>query len=269
MSTDILVFSKDRACQLDLLLTSIEERGSSFGNVSVIYRSSDQKFSDAYDKCKSAHASVNFIEEVNFQNQVKSWLNDSKRSSTVMLSVDDDVLRDYVNFEEVSQILVNNPQIICYSPKLGLQLTQCYSLNQPQIVPNGNVINGYFLWEWRNAVHDWQYVFSVGGHVFRTAEIAAWVSSFNFSNPNNLEDSIQRIKNHFVVPSAAISHVVSKMINTPMNRVQNTHANRCGDISHIELNENYLEGRRLDPSSYYSIVPTACHENAPAVWRKS
>lgn len=268
MSTDFLIFSKDRACQLDLLLTSLEEKGSNAGKISIIYKSSNQKFSDAYAICKSSHKFVNFIEEIDFQSQVKGWLNDIDRSSTIILAVDDDVLRDELNFEEISQILTNNPHLVCYSPKLGLQLTHCYSLNQLQPVPNGSVVNGYFVWDWKNAIHDWQYVFSVGGHAFRTSEIAAWVSSFSFSNPNNLEDAIQRINNHFVTPSTAVSHVVSKMVNIPMNRVQNTHNNRCGNISHVELNERYLEGSRLDSLSYYSIVPTACHENAPVYWKK-
>lgn len=269
MGTDILIFSKDRACQLDLLLTSLEEKCSNIGNISVIYKHSDQKFSNAYMICMADHKSVNFMKEIDFQSQVKSWLNDHQRSNTIALAVDDDIVRDNINFEEISQILMSNPHLVCYSPKLGLQLTQCYSLNLPQPTPNGNVINGYFVWDWRNAMHDWQYVFSVGGHVFRTVEIAAWISSFSFSNPNNLEDAMQQVKNHFIVPPTAISHVVSKMINTPMNRVQKTHPNRCGEISHIELNEKYLSGNKLDSLEYYKVIPHACHESVIATWKNS
>ena len=267
MSTDLLVFSKDRACQLDLLLSTFKEKVRNAGTVSVIYKSTNEKFSAGYQRCRNAHGNVEFIEETDFQVQVKAWLSSSNRSPSVMMVVDDDLFRSDIDLSEVSQILTNNPQLVCYSPKLGLQLTYCYSLNEPQPVPNGNVINGYFVWDWRSAVHDWQYVFSVGGHVFRTSEISAWVSGLKFSNPNNLEDAIQQIKNYFVVPPSALSHVVSKMMNTPVNRVQNTHVNRCGNISHVELNDSYLEGGRLDPSRYYAFLPTACHEDIPVSWR--
>jgi len=269
MSTDVLIFSKDRACQLDLLLSSLEERITNIGSVSVLYKCSSANFIAGYKLCISQHTTVNFIEESDFQLQVKGWLNDMRRSPTVMFAVDDDLFRDHINFSEISQLLQSNPQVICYSPKLGLQLSYCYSLNMPQPIPNGNVHNGYFIWDWRNSIHDWQYVFSVAGNVFRTAELAAWVNGLHFSAPNNFEDAIQQIKNYFVVPQIAICNVVSKMINMPINRVQDTHKNRCGNVSHIDLNERYLNGERIDPVHYYKVLPRACHEDIPIVWRNS
>lgn len=267
MKTDVLIFSKDRACQLDLLLSSIQERTLGLGTISVIYKASEENFQLTYSTCKSFHKDVQFLEETDFRQQVLEWLLDSSRSSTVMFLVDDDVFKANINFESVSNILHQNPQFVCYSPKLGLHLGYCYSLNLPQRVPDGQVVNGFFIWNWRESEHDWQYIFSVDGHVFRASEITSWIGELKFHNPNSFEAVMQDIQKYFVIPPYAICQTFSQMVNIPMNRVQDTYANRCGNVSHVELNEHYLSGKRLNVQSYAGMLNAACHEDVPAVWR--
>jgi hypothetical protein len=269
MKVDVLIFSKDRACQLDLLLSSIRELVSGLGTVTVIYHTTEEKFVRAYNVCKLEHPTVEFLTESDFRSETLSWLSLSSREESVMMLVDDIVFKEKVDFAAIAQIIAQNPQILFYSPRLGLHLTDCYSMNSSQPVPSGNTQGEYFLWSWMNAQLDWNYVFSVDGHVFRRSELLSWVSHLDFSNPNTFESAMQEIPKKFALTQTCISHIVSRLLNIPMNRVQNTYMNRCENISHVELNDHYLEGKRLDSKKYAGNMNRSCHVNLPAEWRQS
>lgn len=269
MKVDAIIFSKDRACQLDLLLSSIRELVSGLSNVTVIYRSTEDRLTRAYEICKLEHPTVEFVSESNFHNETLSWLSSSSREEAVMMLVDDIVFKERVDFSAVAQIIAQNPQILCYSPRLGLHLTDCYAMDTKQSVPQGNTQGDYFLWSWTSAQLDWNYMFSVDGHVFRRAEIFSWVSHLSFNNPNTLESAMQEIPRKFSLTHVAISHIISRLLNIPMNRVQSTYLNRCENISHFELNDNYLEGKRLDSKKYVGTINRSCHTSLPVAWRQS
>jgi len=140
-------------------------------------------------------------------------------------------------------------------------------MNSPQPVPTGNTQGEFFIWQWVNSQFDWNYMFSVDGHVFRKSEIYSWISHLDFSNPNTLEASMQEIPKTFALQPLGFCHIISRLLNIPMNRVQNTFINRCENISHTDLNDAYLEGERLDSGQYQGNLNRGCHTNLPALWR--
>jgi len=269
MKVDVLIFSKDRACQLDLLLSSIRDLVSGLGTVTVIYLSTEEQFTRAYDICKLEHPTVEFLAESDFRSETLSWLSSSSREASVMMLVDDIVFKEKIDFAVIAQIIAQNPQTLCYSPRLGLHLTDCYAMDTTQPVPQGTTQGEYFLWSWPSAQLDWNYMFSVDGHVFRRSEIFSWVSHLSFNNPNTFESAMQEIPRKFALSHLCISHIVSRLLNIPMNRVQSTYLNRCENISHVELNDSYLEGKRLDNAKYVGVMNKSCHVSLPAEWRQS
>ncbi len=59
-----IIFSKDRALQLRLLLYSIEKNSPLTFKLNVIYKYSDDSFKEGYEKVKSEFAGVcNFVEQ--------------------------------------------------------------------------------------------------------------------------------------------------------------------------------------------------------------
>ena len=54
---------------------------------------------------------------------------------------------------------------------MGLHLDYCYPLSVSQKVPDGQVLDGVFGWNFTNAEHDWAYPLSVDGHVFRSNDM--------------------------------------------------------------------------------------------------
>ena len=87
---DALIFSKDRACQLDLLLRSIDRYARNiYGSLSVLYTASSAEFMRGYGLCFAEHAGAKFVLEHDFEAQVRKWL--TLCDGAVSFLVDDDV----------------------------------------------------------------------------------------------------------------------------------------------------------------------------------
>ena len=59
-----IIFSKDRAAQLRLLIYSIQKNAPHAFNLNVIYTSSNEEFNKGYEKVKGEFSSLcNFVEQ--------------------------------------------------------------------------------------------------------------------------------------------------------------------------------------------------------------
>lgn len=90
MGVDCLIFSKDRACQLDLLLRSVDRHAAGmYSSLTVLWTSSTREFGRGYALAFAEHAGVKFVLETDFEQQVRKWL--SLTDGPVSFLVDDDV----------------------------------------------------------------------------------------------------------------------------------------------------------------------------------
>ena len=55
-----IVFSKDRACQLDFLLTSLIQNDNGLFDINVLYRHSNDKFKTGYEKLIKKYPFLNW-----------------------------------------------------------------------------------------------------------------------------------------------------------------------------------------------------------------
>lgn len=90
---DCLVFSKDRAAQLDLLLRSIDRyvrltNGFRYASLVVLWDASASEYEKAYRRC-IAERRATFWREYDFEKQVRHWLDQC--FDLVSFLVDDDV----------------------------------------------------------------------------------------------------------------------------------------------------------------------------------
>ena len=89
-TVDCLVFSRDRAAQLDLLLRSIERYAPHlYRSLTVLWRASTREYVRGYSLCFSQHANVRFECESRFEHNVRAWLREA--GAVVSFLVDDDV----------------------------------------------------------------------------------------------------------------------------------------------------------------------------------
>jgi len=254
---DAMIFSKNRPLQLNSLLESIKFF-SNLADISVLY-----KYDDAYmpglQKVKELHPDVGFLEEKDFESQVKSFLGRSKKFCVFF--VDDILFKDQVDFDIPCQILQNNPSFLTFSLRLGTHLTYCYPTSSNQSVPNGAVNSGFFIWNWKQAEHDWGYPLSVDGHIFRRTDLESWTSHLRFKNPNQFESELQKIRKTFALPDGCVSYLNSKILNIPFNRVQNEFQNRSENVSIEELYDVWVSGKTFDFEKISRFLNNAAHVN--------
>jgi hypothetical protein len=269
-----VVFSRDRAAQLDLCLRSIETNASWIDRTTVIFRPTSDAHRDGYELVKTRHRDARFMEERGFQGQVLDAL---KHGEFVMFVCDDDVF--YGRIEKPTptpDVILNlDPRVVCVSTRLGANTTRCYSLRTDQQVPDdGNPT--VMHWRWRDAHYDFAYPGSLDGHVFRADELTilisatGWDHEIKWSCPNELEDHLHRAVQSSLLPLMAC-YRQSLLVGVPVNRVNDTHKrNRYGELWPVTpeaLNERLL--RTHDALSLTSVLrPNSAHCEFPLVWQQ-
>ena len=254
-----MVFSRNRALQLHALLESIHlYLDSEDVNVSVLHRYDDDHQA-GLNELRDLFPSIVFIKETDFKKHVTDFL--SSGSDLCAFLTDDIVFKDDVDISQISGIMTNNENVLTFSLRLGLHIRDCYALSSEQPVPMGNVYPpNLFVWDWRNAKMDWGYPLSVDGHVFRRKQALAWFATLEYSHPNSFEEVMQVRRQLPDIPLLAVSFVTSRLVNLPINRVQDTHTNRCGDISSDTLLAVWNEGKKIDISKFHQLLNTGVHQ---------
>ena len=256
-SIDVMVFSKDRPLQLDGLLRSLSANMKGV-NTCVLYHY-EEEYISAIEELKRTHPNVEFIKQTDFCAQVKTFVNNS--AEHCMFLVDDIVFKEDVDVTMIKNVMDNNINIMTFSLRLGLHLDTCYPLSSKQPIPQGTVYPpGIFAWEWKNSEMDWNYPLSVDGHVFRSHQFATWIKELQFSRPNSYEESLQLIRQRYPLPPIAICYARSKIVNLPLNRVQNDVENKCGNIDSLTLMQMWNEGKRMNIEKYQGILNNGAHE---------
>jgi hypothetical protein len=263
---NIIIFSKDRAMQLDLLLGSIKENTTfNTQNITVIYMSSTQDFEDGYNKLISGY-DCNFVKETSFKQDV---LNSLKNEYTMFL-VDDDIFYRNIDLsiDEINNIFVAS-NCTCFSTRLGFNTNFCYTLQQENIVHEYfhldhfygiDIYNDIIYWYISNATNDYAYPFSLDGHIFKTKYIKSIIEKLDFYNPNTLEAKLSMESYSNMIIS---SFKKSCLVNTPVNRVQNTYENISGtlyDYNQTYLNELYLDSVKINLSKINFDNINGCHQ---------
>ena len=258
-----IIFSKNRGAQLDLLLQSLKANAIDIFKMSDVYvlwtTESEHdmggfNYNQGYSKCKEWWPEVNWIKEKDFKIDLMNLL-PHEHGELVMLFTDDDImyrrppmLNWYVPFE--------NPSIFCFSSRLGTNTFIQDPYNSTIcIIPDTVTNQPYYFrnWSWvtEPVCSNFGYPFSVDGNIFRQTDLIDLLYMFgDFSNPNGLESRAIDFMNvnRNIIPPQMCCLENSFVVNTPLNRVQNTAENRFGEthgISSDQLETDLIMGKRL------------------------
>ncbi|MFT4659777.1 MAG: hypothetical protein ACI8XB_000027 [Patiriisocius sp.] len=261
--TSIIIFSKDRAMQLESLMQSYFWHVKNPVPVHVIYQASFQKYQKAYDQVMElfTEQDVSFIKEQDFKSDLTIVIN-TLECSKILFLVDDLVFKEQVDFNEFTNI---NPKEYVASLRLGDHLNYAYTLDENQPLPSlvkSNKHPGMVTWSWHKGYGDWAYPLSVDGNLFDKNELKLLISSLDFKAPNSFEESLQ-IMHEFYALKKGICYSNSIIVNNPCNKVQNENDNTFGEISIDDLNEKWLEGFRIDFNVYDGIRNISAHQELP------
>lgn len=265
-----VIFSKDRPAQLDLLLRSLKLRAPGLIEpVAVIFKSTDYRTLYGYGICEEEHGQVTFLPESDLQAQTNILLEHGEGRFFTFLC-DDDVFHRVLCDPLPDLVFAYSHNILCVSLRLGLHTNYCYSLNREQQTPELSFINNTVLWDWRQADADWGYPGSVDGHVFKRDLLTRLLHGSKWWSPNTLEEQLQHACLHKDgVPGMMACYERSVVVGVPVNLVNDTHPNRHG-VKHardfLELNDSYLQGRRLSLSPFRTEEVDSVHTEFPLVF---
>lgn len=276
--TTTIIFSYDRAMQLDLLLESISKYDS-FGmlDLQIIYATSDIGFDAGYEKLKLKYDNISWHKEVQFEerfvfpnlpiywhnylwwlkykynryvksdfkSKVVSVLRDSSHHTAMFLT--DDSL--FFNRIEIDVEAIN--KIILDGKNNSFSLRHGANVSGGKYVEKENTIS----WETtdKHEHAEWSYPFSVDGHIYNKSVVQKILKKVIFKNPNTLEGNVACYVKEKKLFKKLFARKQSSLLGFELNMVQTVANNNNLNISNQTLNELYLEGFKLILN--YKIAP--------------
>jgi hypothetical protein len=260
---ELLIFSKDRACQLDLLLRSIKREFAEWAgtDIVVVYTFRTSTLGCGYDSVRAAHPEFTYICERDVNRSFKEiTLAAIGENPYIAFLVDDDVFKDPFTLDSPEiRRFQDQPDIMFASLRLDPGMDYVYTLDRPMKAPrfDGTV------WEWTAADADWGYPMSLDGHIFRTSEILPLLTDLSFHNPNSLEFELAQRP---LANPLGICFDRAKIVNLPVNRVQVTAPNRHGGDDARVLNARFLRGQQLSLDTITGVRTRSAHQELPLSW---
>jgi hypothetical protein len=260
-SCTCIIFSMDRAIQLHALLSSYYDNTVNPCPVYVLYKTSDRFHNKSYDDVFNIFNTkdITALQESSFENDLISILKNIN-SGKVFFLVDDIVFIEKI---DIKDICIYDPYKFIPSLRLGKNLTYCYTKYSDQKLPD--FIKGKFdesgmmFWKWEKGELDWAYPLSVDGHIFSREEIISCIENMSFSSPNSFEGGLQRF-NKFYKKRIGICYEKSRIVNIPINKVQNDCSNRSGNIDKNYLLDLWNKGMQVDFKGLYGFNNKDAHQ---------
>ena len=255
---NFIIFSKDRPSQIELLLRSMKFYFKEFDQhtINVLYTYSEDRFKQGYEKVFKMHddKNINYVKETqSFKNHVLLLLD--KDNPYSIFFVDDIVFKNPFTLDcKQFKLFTLNDDILALSLRLSPYLTFCYPLKTRMESPN---FDSNLAFKWLGLKGDYGYPMSLDGHFFRTTDISAITKVLTFNNPNSYENllagyPLNRLK--------MICFEESVIVNNPINRVQHFNNNCHGNISHIYINDQFLENNIIDLEDFKGLKNISCHQ---------
>lgn len=255
----LLVWSKDRACQLELLLNSLNRHAAGLFDINIIYTFSSGFYKAGYKKLQDSDYAATWIYETNLQKQTRDFINSAE--DHVSFSTDDQVFFKHVNQESLLKHLPQNDNEI-FSFRLGFNtlVQDCHAGTYQRPLYNYVIEDDIVSWN-TNEYHpfdNYGYPLALDTHVFRATKMQELISYFEFKNTNQLESKMQ---NYTSTINRMSSFTNSVSVNIPCNNMSTI--TRSGEKFAFDvqfLNEQFLNGKRLDLDSIESNAWVGCHQ---------
>ncbi|MCP9850233.1 hypothetical protein [Cyanobium sp. Morenito 9A2] len=287
MSLLTLIFSKDRALQLEATLNSfaLHAHEAATTPITVLFRTSSPAFRQGYQQLAKDYTdklTINWVEENMFRDDVLAQLLGPRPSSRrerwlrrlrlhpaplqhqhLLFLVDDNIFVRPFSLDAIVDALNNTPTSLGFSLRLGRNTTNCYSLRCTQALPSFQPGLLGLRFSWSGQTGDFGYPLEVSSSVYRTWDLAPLLSRLPFNNPNRLEQVLATASPLLAgrLPEL-LCFEQSVAFCAPVNKVQTVFDNRAGskqDNSSEALNELFLRGTRVDVDSLANFKPDAAH----------
>jgi hypothetical protein len=215
-----IVFSTDRAAQLNILLESILKNADDVFKLTVLFVATDDTFMESYKRVISdeRYSEISFIEATDLKSQVIEALNSGEKYSCFFL--DDDIIYKPISFSEIENTIDSDEDLVCFSLRLGKNTTFCYTLGTDNVMHDIETNENIMKWDWSLHYLDFGYPFSMDGHIYRTKDILKLTKKSDFSGGvDGFEMSLFDYAENFPRTKMA-SFIHSALVGVPIGRVQ-------------------------------------------------
>ena len=288
-----VVPSFNRACQLHLLLESLERNAPNVFDVHVIYNYEGKEHAKAYHRLiERVEALHPVFPTVSFYHQtpgVEGFFGDfwgctfSGRGGLVAFFVDDNVMfRKMTDVDGIrAKLTVEQSGYSSFSMRLGRNITHDgpqtdTHLIQPTIIDcdqnPGLVEFSYF--HGMGTCH-FAYPFSVDGHIYRKALLEPFVNMVNWDDHNNVNDMEgaivgQIFRDMHTWPSWCFCYEESIVLNNVLNKINDKSSTRVGknSVNPDNLALMYNGGVVIDYDKMDFSNVHQCHTDIPVGFRK-
>ena len=269
-----LMFSKDRAMRLDVVLRSLTSHcrdldGANM-HIQVLYTSSSYFHERQYRQMAEWFPHVTFVRQGDFKKDLLTCL---KGHDHVFFMVDDNIfVKDFLT-KDIVAALERNPRAIGFSLRLGRNTTYCYMLKKDQPLPAFRADEDLLLFDWTASESDFGYPLEVSSSVYRVADIEPLVNNVEFSNPNTLEALMDGNKSAFKASKPdLLCYGTSVAFCNPANMVQTVftanRARRDDDYGSDKLANIFAKGYRINIERYSGFIPVSCHEEVDYLFER-
>ncbi len=278
-----IVFSKDRALQLDATLRSFFRhcRDPEQVSLTVIYAGSSRLSLDQYRQLQHDFPTTEFIAEGDFRQDVfdlvripvsrvgrfalKAGLVKRPDKRLVLFLVDDNILVRDFELAAATRALDEEEGALGFAFQMGRNINYCYPLDLPLEFPVAEPVFGDIVkYRWPDAGTGLDYPLEVSSSLYRLGDVARLLAGLDFRNPNTLEAQMAARAGSFRrTHPYLLCFTQSVTFCNPLNKVQSEYANRVGeseDRSAASLAQMFERGYRVDVAHYDGFVPSSCHQ---------
>ncbi len=263
--TCAIIFSKDRALQLEATLRSFYARCAEASQIQtyVIYTTSGAPYQPQYDELIKDYPRVTFVRESNFR---EDFLRIIRQYEKALFVVDDNIfIRDF-RLDALSSVLDREPRALGASLRLGQNTVYFYMGETHQNVPPFRPHDtGAQSFRWVDAEHDFAYPLEVSSSLYRCRDLLPWLEQCAFQNPNTLEQRFAEAVPRFRDTHPELLCFESSVaFCAPINKVQRVwEHNKAGsdkEMTPEALAALFDQGKRIDVDALLHFVPCGCHQ---------
>lgn len=254
---NILIFSKDNSCQLEMLLRSVKTYFYEWKilRFTVLYSYSNKEYKKGYDKLIQYHPEFVYMEEVpgRFKRQVLDII-DPRHQASIFFR-DNAVFKDYLFLKsEPIRELLKNDNIACVSLRLSPRIRFNFPEDAPISSPR---MSSEHLWFWRNLSIPWGELGILNSDVLRTKDILPVLTDSEY---HDLESFSKIDLKLFNKPYMAC-YDQSKIVSILPRHTDDHSLEQFREY----LNESFLNLKRISLSITNGVSNKATYERLPYI----
>ena len=270
--------SKDRACQLRLLLESIKQNANGiFTKIHILYTASNDEYEAGYLKLQEEKIldNIEWQREKDFTKDFVGSIIDY--SSDYICGIVDDCIF-YKKLPSGVELIEKQfeDDVFCFSFRMGLNTTTQNYLQPGRKYylkrENATVDHHFVKWNWRDwdSILNYGYPISLDGHIYRGSELAELTTKYKFDYLRQWEGVLAgRVRKDETnnLGDNMVAYRQNVLFSIPCNCVQDPPliSGQINPHTESDLNKRYLDGEVIDLNALEPMFQNVswCHNEIP------